>query len=159
MEPQQPVCCAGCQAVAETIIEHGLSAYYKHRDLDKPQQTPILPDELKNLEVYDHPDVQKEFVRKLDGNWQQAALTISNITCSACAWLIERELQATPGVDKAIVNLSSQRLQVTWDPRQVGISDMIKRLAAIGYQARPFQPNQQEQQFSRQRKGFIRRLG
>jgi len=155
----QPVCCAGCQAVAETIIEHGLSAYYKHRDLDKPQQTPILPDELKNLEVYDHPDVQKEFVRELEGDLQQAALTISNITCSACAWLIERELQATPGVTKAIVNLSSQRLQVTWDPRQVGISDMIKRLAAIGYQARPFQPNQQEQQFSRQRKGFIRRLG
>ncbi len=157
--PPQPVCCAGCQAVAETIIEHGLSAYYKHRDLDKPQQTPILPDELKNLEVYDHPDVQKEFVRELEGDLQQAALTISNITCSACAWLIERELQATPGVTKAIVNLSSQRLQVTWDPRQVGISDMIKRLAAIGYQARPFQPNQQEQQFSRQRKGFIRRLG
>ena len=82
---QQPrrVCCAGCQAVAETIIEHGLSAYYKHRDLDKPQQTPILPDELQNLDVYDHPDVQREFVRVLDGDLQQAALTVSNITCSA----------------------------------------------------------------------------
>lgn len=158
---QQPrrVCCAGCQAVAETIIEHGLSAYYKHRDLDKPQQTPILPDELSNLDVYDHPDVQREFVRVLDGDLQQAALTVSNITCSACAWLIERELQAITGVDKAVVNLSSQRLQVTWDPNQVSVSEMIKRLAGIGYQALPFQPNQQEQQFSRQRKGFIRRLG
>jgi len=158
---QQPrrVCCAGCQAVAETIIEHGLSAYYKHRDLDKPQQTPILPDELQNLDVYDHPDVQREFVRVLDGDLQQAALTVSNITCSACAWLIERELQAITGVDKAVVNLSSQRLQVTWDPNQVSVSEMIKRLAGIGYQALPFQPNQQEQQFSRQRKGFIRRLG
>ncbi|HAD48315.1 MAG TPA: copper-translocating P-type ATPase, partial [Idiomarina sp.] len=158
---QQPrrVCCAGCQAVAETIIEHGLSAYYKHRDLDKPQQTPILPDELSNLDVYDHPDVQREFVRVLDGDMQQAALTVSNITCSACAWLIERELQAITGVDKAVVNLSSQRLQVIWDPNQVSVSEMIKRLAGIGYQALPFQPNQQEQQFSRQRKGFIRRLG
>lgn len=158
---QQPraVCCAGCQAVAETIIEHGLSAYYKHRDLDQPQQTPILPDELNNLDVYDHPDVQREFVRQLDGELQQAALTISNITCSACAWLIERELQGVAGVEKAVVNLSSQRLQVTWDPKQVSVSDMIKRLAGIGYQALPFQPNQQEQQFSRQRKGFIRRLG
>ncbi|RUO77583.1 heavy metal translocating P-type ATPase [Idiomarina seosinensis] len=158
-QQQQPVCCAGCQAVAETIIEHGLSAFYKHRDPDKPQQTPILPEELKDLDVYDHPDVQKEFVRELNGDLQQAALTVSNLTCSACAWLIERELQATPGVERAVVNLSSQRLQVTWHPEQVAISDMIKRLAAIGYNALPFQANQQEQQFSRQRKGFIRRLG
>ncbi|MGM0525439.1 MAG: heavy metal translocating P-type ATPase [Pseudomonadota bacterium] len=158
-QQKQPVCCAGCQAVAETIIEHGLSAFYKHRDPDKPQQTPILPEELKDLDVYDHPDVQKEFVRELNGDLQQAALTVSNLTCSACAWLIERELQATPGVERAVVNLSSQRLQVTWHPEQVAISDMIKRLAAIGYNALPFQANQQEQQFSRQRKGFIRRLG
>lgn len=158
-QQQQPVCCAGCQAVAETIIDHGLSAYYKHRELDKPQQQPILPSELKDLDVYDHPDVQREFVRQVDGNLQQAALTVSNITCSACAWLIERELQHTAGVHKAVVNLSSQRLQVTWDPSQATMSDMIKRLATIGYQALPFQPNQQEQQFARQRKGFIRRLG
>lgn len=157
-QPQQ-VCCAGCQAVAETIIEHGLSAYYKHRDLDKPQQTPLLPEQLTDLDVYDHPDVQREFVRQLDGQLRQAALTVSNITCSACAWLIERELQHNPGIHKAVVNLSSQRLQVTWDPQQLSISDMIRQLAHIGYQALPFQPNQQEQRFSQQRKGFIRRLG
>lgn len=155
----QAVCCAGCQAVAETIIDHGLSAYYKHRDLDQPQQTPILPDELKDLDVYDHPEVQKDFVRTVDDQHQQAALTISNITCSACAWLIERELQALPGITKAIVNLSSQRLQVTWDPEQVSMSDIIQQLAKIGYNALPFQPNQQEQQFTRQRRQFIRRLG
>ncbi|WP_404399203.1 heavy metal translocating P-type ATPase metal-binding domain-containing protein [Idiomarina seosinensis] len=158
-DEQQAVCCAGCQAVAETIIEHGLSAYYKHRDPDQPQQTPILPDELNDLDVYDHPDVQKEFVRDLGAEQQQAALTVSNITCSACAWLIERELQNTAGVERAVVNLSSQRLQVTWDPGQVAMSELIKRLAAIGYQALPFQANQQEQQFGRQRKGLIRRLG
>lgn len=158
---QQPqaVCCAGCQAVAETILEKGLGAYYKHRDPDKPLNTPILPDQLDNTEVYDHPDLQKEFVRDLSGDKQQATLTVDNISCSACAWLIERELTAVEGVQRALVNLSSQRLQLIWDPTSVSLSELIKRLAAIGYNAKPFQPNQQEQQFSRQRKAFVRRLG
>ena len=48
---EKPVCCAGCQAVAETIIEHRLHAYYEHRDISQLQETPVLPDELNDLNL------------------------------------------------------------------------------------------------------------
>ncbi|OIN02143.1 ATPase [Idiomarina sp. MD25a] len=153
------VCCAGCQAVAETIIEHGLTAYYKHRDLDKPQQTPLLPEQLKELDVYDNPDVQSDFVRSLGNSSKQTTLTVNNITCGACAWLIERELAKTPGMIKSVVNVSNQRLHIEWDSQAVKLSDIIARLARIGYQALPFQQNQIEANINARRKGFIKRLG
>lgn len=156
---EKPVCCAGCQAVAETIIEHKLHSYYEHRDTSQIQEIPILPDALSDLELYDHPDLQKEFIRHQDDETESTTLTVENITCGACGWLIERELMRLDGIKKAVVNVSSRRLLVSWRSDTVKLSDILRTLAGIGYKALPFQPNEAEQQYTRQRKGYIRRLG
>ncbi|MCK7458581.1 heavy metal translocating P-type ATPase [Idiomarina aminovorans] len=156
---EKPVCCAGCQAVAQTIIQHQLHAYYEHRDTAQLQDSPVLPDELNELALYDHPDLQKEFVRHENESTEVATLTVENITCGACGWLIERELARLGGIQKAVVNVTSRRLQVTWSPKQLKLSEILKALAGIGYKALPFQPNEAEQQYARQRKSYIRRLG
>ncbi|KPD23933.1 heavy metal translocating P-type ATPase [Idiomarina zobellii] len=152
------VCCAGCQAVANTIIQHNLDAYYQHRD-ERPLETPLLPDELKQLSLYDHPDIQKEFIRDAGDNIQIATLTVENITCGACGWLIEQELMRLNGIRKAVVNVSSRRLQVHWDDGALKLSEILQALARIGYKALPFQPNEAEHQYEKQRKSYIKRLG
>jgi len=156
---EKPVCCAGCQAVAETIIQHNLHAYYEHRDTSQLQDSPVLPEELNDLALYDHPDLQKEFVRHEGEDTEVATLTVENITCGACGWLIERELLRLQGIQKAVVNVTSRRVQVTWSPTQLKLSDILRTLAGIGYKALPFQANEAEQQYARQRKSYIRRLG
>ncbi|RXS44433.1 cadmium-translocating P-type ATPase [Idiomarina sp. 29L] len=155
---EKAVCCAGCEAVANTIIQHNLDAYYQHRD-EKPLETPLLPDELKQLTLYDHPDIQKEFIRDTGDNIQIATLTVENITCGACGWLIEQELMRLQGVHKAVVNVSSRRLQVHWNDSALKLSEILQTLARIGYKALPFQPNEAEHQYEKQRKGYIKRLG
>ena len=46
-------CCAGCQAVAQTILDSGLGDYYRHRNAEARQADP-LPDELlARLRLYD----------------------------------------------------------------------------------------------------------
>src|SRR5690554_7865592 len=64
----QPMCCYGCQTIAQTIVEQGLTHYYKFRQVDAdgvPQA--LVPDELASLneqvKSYDDPDIQREFVR------------------------------------------------------------------------------------------------
>jgi len=58
----QPMCCRGCQSVAESIVENGLEDYYKHRtELPKTAED-LVPDALRQLALYDHPEVQKSFV-------------------------------------------------------------------------------------------------
>lgn len=155
---EHAVCCAGCQAVANTIIQHNLDAYYQHRD-ERPLETPLLPDELKQLSLYDHPDIQKEFIRDAGDNIQIATLTVENITCGACGWLIEQELMRLNGIRKAVVNVSSRRLQVHWDDGALKLSEILQALARIGYKALPFQPNEAEHQYEKQRKSYIKRLG
>ncbi|NQD80534.1 cbb3-type cytochrome oxidase assembly protein CcoS, partial [Pseudomonas sp. CrR14] len=93
----RPMCCPGCQAVAETIVQNGLEHYYRHRSetANNPQQLPqALPDELA---LYDRNDVQQPFVEQ-HGDLSETSLLIEGITCAACGWLIEKHLRALPGV-------------------------------------------------------------
>ena len=58
----QPMCCMGCQSVAVAIVENGLEDYYKHRtELPKTPED-LVPEVLRQLALYDHPEVQKSFV-------------------------------------------------------------------------------------------------
>ena len=58
----EPGCCRGCQAVAQTIIDSGQGAYYQHRTV-LPATPEAAVDELKQLGLYDLPEIQASFVR------------------------------------------------------------------------------------------------
>ncbi|MCK5431560.1 MAG: heavy metal translocating P-type ATPase metal-binding domain-containing protein, partial [Gammaproteobacteria bacterium] len=58
----QAMCCAGCQAVAQTIIDAGLEDFYQFRTENSSQGLEIIPDFLRDLEVYDDPEIQNQFV-------------------------------------------------------------------------------------------------
>jgi Cu2+-exporting ATPase len=108
-------CCAGCQAVAETIVSGGLESYY--RDRDAPAAGPAALPEGLTLEAFDHPEAQREFVGR-EGELACAELTLDAINCAACAWLIERRLQQDGSVARATVNLSNHRLHLVWDDKK-----------------------------------------
>ena len=66
-----------------------------------------------------------------------AILDVEGMTCASCAARIERGLQKLAGVKEASVNLASERASVTYDPAQVDLAQLIQKVEAIGYQARP----------------------
>ena len=66
-----------------------------------------------------------------------AILDVEGMTCASCASRIERGLQKLTGVKEASVNLASERASVTYDPAQVNLAQLIQKVEAIGYQARP----------------------
>ena len=55
-------CCAGCQAVAQSIIDAGLGNYYKQRTADAEKSELPPPEMLSQLKLYDLPEVQADFV-------------------------------------------------------------------------------------------------
>ena len=55
------------------------------------------------------------------------------MTCANCVITVERGLKKTGGVLTAAVNLSSERATVEYDPKQVGLPDLIARVNRIGY--------------------------
>jgi Cu2+-exporting ATPase len=151
------LCCIGCQAVAETIIENGLEDYYRFRTepaLKAEPERSILPD----LDIFNDQSVQESFVIE-KGNERQAQLSLQGVSCPACAWLIERQLSKLGGIAKIAVNVGSRRATVSWDDSQLELSDIFKAIENIGYRAQPFQPDQHEKLYVQQNKRLLTRLG
>ncbi len=152
------LCCPGCQAVAETIVQNGLEHYYSHRSeaANNPQQLPqALPDELA---LYDRRDVQQPFVEQ-SGEWRETSLLIEGISCAACGWLIEKHLAALPGVVEAHLNLSNHRLRVRWSASALPLSELLGEVRRIGYAAHPWQADAAAEQLTRENRRAMRQLG
>jgi len=154
----QPMCCVGCQAVAQTIVDAGLEDFYQFRTENSSQGLEIIPDLLRDLEVYNDPEIQKQFVSGPE-NTREAALILEGINCPACIWINEQNLQSLPGVIEIKVNYASRRARVRWDNGQIHLSDILHAIHRIGYAAHPFDPDKQQHLLEQERKTLLRRLG
>ncbi|WED79532.1 heavy metal translocating P-type ATPase [Aeromonas media] len=152
----QPMCCPGCQAVAQTILECGLASYYEHRTAPGIKGE-LVPSELAALTHYDLAEVQQEFVTET-GTLRESQLSVEGLTCAACAWLIERHLMGLPGLHYVNVNTTTHRARIKWDPDRLSLSDILKGFAKIGYRAYPFQTHQQEALYAREVRSYMFRM-
>lgn len=64
-----------------------------------------------------------------------ADFNIVGMTCAACATRIEKGLNKMPGVSSANVNLALETAHVEYNASEVSISDMVKKVEQLGYQA------------------------
>ena len=151
----QAMCCHGCEAVAQAIVNSGLQDFYKHRTENAPTGQDLIPDVL----VYDNPKIQKRFVRYEGEHVREAALILEGITCAACVWLNERHLRRLDGVIDVQVNYSTHRAQVRWDNSRIQLSEILQAISSIGYIAHPYDPAQQQQILERERKQQLFRIG
>ncbi len=155
---EQETCCIGCQAVAQSIIDAGLDAYYLQRTADA-EQASLPPEEvLAQLKLYDLDEVQEEFVHISKENQREAVLLLNGITCAACVWLIEQQLLRLVGVIQVDLNYSTQRARVLWDNEKVQLSDILLKIQQTGYQAHPFDTTRYEEQVQKERKKALNRL-
>ncbi|MCL9783277.1 cadmium-translocating P-type ATPase [Vibrio sp. S4M6] len=151
------MCCPGCLAVAQTIVDTGLVSYYQYRT-EPADRAQLIPEELLTLTNYDNPDIQAEFVRESESG-QEVTLSLSGISCAACAWLIEKRLSSVNGVLLIRVNTTTNRALVKWNPNKVKLSSILKDIHKLGYKAAPFEPDKQEDEYHRSMKQYLYRLG
>ncbi|CQR71821.1 Copper-exporting P-type ATPase A [Sporomusa ovata DSM 2662] len=60
-------------------------------------------------------------------------LKIGGMSCAACASRIERGLAKLPGVDKAAVNIATEKASVTYDRSQLSLSEIANKIEALGF--------------------------
>lgn len=154
---KRQMCCAGCQAIAQTILDNGLISYYQYRS-SSAEKSPIIPEKLQALSLYDNQEIQQDFVQEHD-NYKEIILSINGITCAACAWLIENQLSQSKGVFSILVNITTHRATLQWDPNVVKLSQLLHQIKKIGYDAAPFEINHQEQKYQQEMKRYLYRIG
>ncbi len=146
------MCCGGCLAVAQAIVANGLTDYYRHRDAMPESPREAIPQALQELGLFDHPEVQKNFVRPVSEHEREAALILEGITCAACVWLNESHIARQPGVTAVDINYATRRARVRWDENVTKLSAILEAIRAIGYRAHPYDVTRSEQLAQKERR-------
>lgn len=60
---------------------------------------------------------------------------IEGMTCASCAQTIEKAVGKLSGVDKASVNLATEKMQVSYNPSAISVSDVTGAVSNSGYAA------------------------
>lgn len=119
-------CCTGCEVAAAIICGAGLERYYTERTARPPRPSPAAQVDWDAIEVSTDP-----------AGFREARLAVGGLHCASCVWVTERVLQRTPGVAAAMVSYATGRATVRWNPEQVDLGSIVRRIAALGYQPRP----------------------
>ncbi len=64
---------------------------------------------------------------------EQVILPVTGMTCANCVATIERSLKKVGGVESAVVNLSSERASIEFDPSLTGLDELVGRIRRAGY--------------------------
>jgi len=152
------MCCPGCQAVCESIINLGLTDYYQFREKLPDTSPRDQASELEQLEFYDHDKILNKYVSMGENNNLTIPLMINGIVCSACTWLIESRLSKLEGITAITVNQSTSRAMISWDPELITLSTILKSINQLGYQAHPYDQKLREQLLLDEKKRSLRRL-
>ena len=91
---ERAMCCPGCAAVAQTIVDIGQTSYYRERTGfaapgDAGAAAALVPAALALPE--DDPNIMS------DGDARETTLLVEGIRCAACVWLIEHRLRQVDG--------------------------------------------------------------
>jgi Cu2+-exporting ATPase len=154
----QPMCCPGCQAVAQAIVDYGVDGYYQERTAlpaaAASSASAATPDAA--MALYDTPAMIDGF--SIDTTTCETTLVIEGIRCAACTWLIEKRLRAVPGLLDADMNLATERLRVRWQRDACLPSTILSAIAQIGYAAYPFDARRLAEQLRLAERRMFRQL-
>ena len=148
-------CCVGCASVCQTIHQSGLGAFYDQ------QTSSILPavDLEYPLEFYDAPAFQQPFLEAADQGEKIITLISDTIHCAACVWLIEKAIGSLEGVNWVRANLTDKRIRISWKDDEIQLSNIVQRLADLGYSAMPYEQNIAEKIANRSNKSMLYKIG
>ncbi len=147
-------CCAGCQAVAQTLGAAGLESLYARRTDSAPRPDPRAAAAANLIAEGAHAG---GLVRALPGGDREISLLLDGMSCSACGTLCEAWIGRQPGVRHATVNDASQRVVVRWDPAATDLAAVLRAVSALGFAAVPYDPAQRELRARRERRALLLR--
>ncbi|RKZ35158.1 MAG: heavy metal translocating P-type ATPase, partial [Gammaproteobacteria bacterium] len=64
----------------------------------------------------------------------EITIGVRGMSCASCVGRVERSLTRQPGVQSAVVNLSTETASVTFDPAEVDPPTLLKTVADAGYE-------------------------
>lgn len=144
-------CCRGCEVAYSIINKLTLSKYYEYCKsiYNKPPKKVVpITNKLSYQEYIKLNEVNKEY---------STTLLVEGIHCGSCVWLVESTLKDC-GAESARINLSTNRIYITWKGEANRINDFVDIIEKIGYKLLPFNIDDKLQQEALTISDLIRRI-
>ncbi|WP_308700828.1 heavy metal translocating P-type ATPase [Pseudoduganella guangdongensis] len=154
------MCCPGCAAVAQTIVDIGQASYYRERSgyaaapgaaADSASEAATLVPAALALPE-DDPNIVN------DGDAREATLLVEGIRCAACVWLIEHRLRKVDGVQQASLNVATEKLFIRWHKDKTTAAALLEAVRSIGYNAWPYDTTRHDAQLQKASRTLGRQL-
>jgi Cu+-exporting ATPase len=97
--------------------------------------TVLLGNDILNTPIPGGGDKESDKVAENINNIQKKTLLIEGMTCAACSNRVEKALNKLEGVEKASVNLSSNKALVFYNPKVVNEQILVQAVEKAGYKA------------------------
>ena len=149
-------CCNGCESVYFLLQKANLQSFY-----DKRGETTLKPpseDKGEDLTFFDSQAFRDKYIRNTQGGFSACSLILSDIHCAACVWLNEKILNAQKGIKSASVNYTNNRLLLVFNDKEISLSQIIRLIRSIGYNASAYDPKLQESRDKKQTKEYYIRV-
>ncbi|WP_426340550.1 heavy metal translocating P-type ATPase [Pseudoduganella sp. S-14] len=152
---ERAMCCPGCAAVAQTIIDIGQTSYYRERSSfaapgEVGSAAALVPAALALPE--DDPNIID------DGDARETTLLVEGIRCAACVWLIEHRLRQVDGVQQANLNVATEKLFLRWHKDKTAAAALLEAVRSIGYNAWPYDTTRHDAQLQKASRTLGRQL-
>lgn len=64
---------------------------------------------------------------------QAVTLSVENMTCVSCPYIVKKSLENVPGVKRVSVSLDEKTTTVTFDDEQANVAQLIAATTELGY--------------------------
>ncbi len=124
-------CCAGCKAVYELLHDTRMGSYY-----DRAEKPGLRPPEVESsrFAYLDDPEVRSRLIKYADGNIAQVQLSVPQMHCVSCIWLLEHLERLDQSILHSQVNFVTRELTVRFDQSRFSLRQLVELLARIGYE-------------------------
>jgi len=132
-------CCGGCRAVHELVHISGFDTFYEllGRGTLQPAELTSLPKGVESTLAEAIADAEENAGERGDPAFLQ--LRVSNLSCTACVWLIDRLFQEADGAIKTSMDTNRATLTLWWHPGHFDAIAFIRQLHRFGYPASPLE--------------------
>lgn len=126
-------CCYGCKAVNELLGETNMQSHFL--EISKKNKRFSEKQAKSKFDFLDTAEVQVQIIRFKNEQQSRIVLSLPDIHCSSCIYLLEHLPKLAHGIIKSEINFPKKEATISFDHNSISLKSVVMLLAQIGYPA------------------------
>lgn len=125
-------CCHGCASVFRILMEKDMCRYYDIDEVVSP--TKVTNNNQQKYAYLDQESVKQSLMRYADAREVHVLLSIPQMHCRSCMWLLERLYRIDDRIKRVDVLFDQKEVYIVFEADTMTVRGVVELLASIGYE-------------------------